>query len=376
MRIRARIVLLATLAMLLSAGAANATGRAPSPIYDGCYAWEHFPDQPISGAPSIFGYYGSFGTAFGGGFFNFYYESNGEEQVGQGLIDVNGIGHGYGPLWEYGPHPITRAYVMFGEMMYDLDVSNLPSADVDDSNKECDPDRLSVFETSLDTTDEPEESEEPEEVTDSTEPPAESEPEAESTPATEATITTEVTLTDSGGNTYGGWYWFGGILLIVGGGLYFLVTSDKADCIPLYVAWQQAKKACETAEAEVAKRKGMVQKAKDGLADQQRERKKWEDLVTEIEAELDQLKRSRGTSVGTGGTTFHRIPEGLVTAEGLESIIDAVQARLDSAKGNVPDISASEREWEKRVAEQEKALAEAEARAKTLCDQAAAAKKA
>jgi len=63
--------------------------------------------------------------------------------------------------------------------------------------------------------------------------------------------------------------------------------------------------------------------------------------------------------MGMGGTTYHRIPEGLVTSDGLQSIIDAVKARLQNAQDNIPEVGQDELDWQKRVADQEKRVQEA-----------------
>ena len=380
-RIRIALVVLAVSGLVAAPLAADA--QPPFMPYDTCFAARHFPPNPIDGAPSIFGFYASLGTRFMGGAFTFDYDGASGPQTGTGDIDNQGIGHGYGPAYAFGLHSLTTGTITDADgMTFDLDLSGL-SYDLGEDEPVCDMNDLSVVD------DAPKKSTSSTQETTSTSQASTSSTEADSTTSEATTSTVEATtstveespptsiqIVDDDGNTYIAWWWFGGILLVVGAGLFFFVRADEEDCIPLKAAWLRAKKECEEAKAEVKQRQAVLEEAKEALADAQAERKKWIDLAAEIEAELDQLRSSRGTSMSMGGTTYHRIPEGMVTAEGLESIIEAVEARLQNAKDNVPDVSQTELDWQKRVADQQKRVDDAQKRADELCKAAAAAKKA
>ena len=378
MTVRIRTALTASLVAAFMLAPIGVNAQPPYMPFDFCFAVQHFPSEPINNAPSRFGFYASFGTLFSGGAFTFDYDGASGSQTGSGEIDGNGIGHGYGPLFSYGQHNLTGGSITnSGGMSYDLDLSGL-SFEVGDPEPECDADDLSVINNA------------PEKTTGTTEPattatsqaPSSTTAEETTTTAEETTTTVEespatsIQIVDDGGNTYLAWWWTGGILLVVGAGLFFFARADQESRIPLKAAWLRARKKCDEAKAEVQRRKAVLEEAKEALAEAQAERQKWIDLVAEIEAELDQLKTARGSSMSMGGNTFHRIPEGMVTAEGLESIIDAVEARLANARGNVPDVSDSELDWQRRVGEQQQRVNDAQARADELYEAAAAAKRA
>lgn len=370
MRYRIRSVLL-LVSLLVVMVAPAASSQPPYPVYDYCLGVEHFPDEPIDGAPSRFGFYGSFGTYFGGGTFTFSYDGASGEQMGGGPIDSDGIGHGYGPLWSYGPHNVTGGTITMGGVTYDLDLSGL-TFEVNDDEPECDGNDLSVIDNT------------PEEETTTTTEATTTTTEATTTTAEATTTTTEpdespatsIQIIDEEGNSYLAWWVTGGILLVVGGGLFFFARAEEESCIPLKAAWLRAKKECDEAKGEVENRKRVLDEAREALKEAQKERQKWLDIVKEVEAELQELENARRSSVESGGVTYHRIAEGMVTAEGLEDIINSVKDRLQNAKDNVPDVSQSEKDWEQRVKDQEKRVKEAQDRADEKCKEAAAAKKA
>jgi hypothetical protein len=191
---RIRLILAMLVVTVLAVGPQAAAGQPTVTLYDSCLGVTHFPSDPIDGAPSIVGYYGSFGTRFAMGTSTFSYVGASGAQEGGGDIDSNGIGHGYGPLWMYGEHEMTGGTITHGDMTYPQDLGGLVF-EIGDDEPECDGNDLSVFDDATTTTAE----------------------------ATTSTISeppeTSVSITDGGGNTYTAWWWTGGIFLVVGAGM-------------------------------------------------------------------------------------------------------------------------------------------------------------
>ncbi|MCB2223771.1 MAG: hypothetical protein KQH83_06305 [Actinobacteria bacterium] len=196
------------------------------------------------------------------------------------------------------------------------------------------------------------------------------------TTVVEETPPTSIVVDDpETGTSYVGWWVGGGILLLVGAGVAFFARWNDP-CIPLKARWARARKACADARKHVEATRRNLQTARDGLGDAEEALREQDAAGAAAREQLERLQRARTSYVESGGTRFHRIPEGLVTADGLESIIDAVQAQVDSHEENMASWRRSVQEWEKRVQTQEQHVRDAEAAAAEKCAAAEAARKA
>ncbi|MFH2071678.1 MAG: hypothetical protein ABIJ75_02380, partial [Actinomycetota bacterium] len=196
------------------------------------------------------------------------------------------------------------------------------------------------------------------------------------TMAEEASPPTSIEEIDPGtGTSYVGWWITGGLILFVGGGVYFVARWNNP-CIPLKGRWMRAKKACEEARARVEKRRALLREAQQGLQEAKDQLAEQEAKIRAQREQLAQLERARGTSMTSGGTTFHRIPEGLLTSEGLESLIESVRQQIASHEAGTQYLRDSIANWQRIVTEQEAHVADAVAEAKAKCAAAEAAKKA
>jgi hypothetical protein len=113
--------------------------------------------------------------------------------------------------------------------------------------------------------------------------------------------------------------------------------SRKGPCDDEKAAWEAARRRCETAREELeAARRYLDEKraAGDGLRE-----------------ELGALERARESSIEESGKTYHQIPGGRVTPEGLEEVITAKRDQVVSAEGAVRTAEESVREWGRQVEE-------------------------
>ncbi len=381
-----RLAVAAITAMVLLVVPA-APGRAQPPFFpgDSCIGIDHFPDDPIGNAPSAVNFLFSIDPSLAGNDVMIMIDGSSGPQTGVGTIDSDGVGQVRAPLFSFGPHQITDLYINPGGVMGDIDFSGFGDNGafvVDDAENVCDPSGLSLVKGTTSTTTAPTTTTTVAETTTTVEETTTTVPETtttveETTTTFESSPPTSIQITDpETGTTYTAWWWIGGaILLVVGGGVFFLAREGDP-CIHLKGRWMQAKKACDEARAELEERKKSLNEALDGLKAASKEKKEWEDGVQELEEELASLERSRNTSAGTGGVTFHRIREGMVTSEGLESIIESVKRQLDSRRENVGSWDQSINEWKDRVKTHEKLVAAAQARVNELCAEAEKARKA
>ena len=358
-------------------------GSAQPPFFpaDSCIGIDHFPDNPIGNAPSAVEFLFSLDPTLAGNDVMITFDGASGVVESFGTINSAGIGMVRAPLFSFGPHQITDLYMNPGGVMADIDFSGIGDNGafvVDDAENVCDPGSLSLVKSATTTTTVPPTTTTTTTATTTTTI-AETTPTtetAETTATTESTPPTSIQIVDpETGTSFTAWWWIGGLLLVVGGGVFFFAREGDP-CIPLKARWVQAQKACDEAKAEVEVRRKSLNEALEGLKDASKEKNEWEEGVKELEDELASLERSRGSSVGTGGTTFHRIREGLVTSKGLESIIEAVKNQLESRRENVGSWDESNNQWKEHVKTHEKLVAEAQARVNELCAAAEAARKA
>lgn len=195
-------------------------------------------------------------------------------------------------------------------------------------------------------------------------------PEEETSPPTSTVITDPVD-----GTSYLGWWIGGGLLILVGGGVFFVAHWNNS-CIPLKGRWIRAMKACEEARRRLEERRASLQEAKQGLQDAEDQMREQDAKADAQREQLERLERARRSSMESGGTTFHRIPEGLVTADGLESIIESIRQQVESHEEAMESWREAVEGWQDTVRDHERHVTEAEAEAKAKCDAAEAAKKA
>jgi hypothetical protein len=131
------------------------------------------------------------------------------------------------------------------------------------------------------------------------------------------------------------------VVLLVGAlaalGAFLWWRSQKGDCADELAAWSAAKKRCETARGELAAARAYLD-AKGAALDG-------------LRGELDALERAGESSIEERGTTYHRIPGGRVTPEGLEEVMTAKRDQVRSAEDAVRTAEESVGAWQERVEE-------------------------
>ncbi|MCI0544241.1 MAG: hypothetical protein L0Z49_07305 [Actinobacteria bacterium] len=294
-----------------------------------CLEIDHFPDQPIDGAPSIVGLIIRLPPDLGGMELFFEYTGASGDQQGSGPIDDTGVGTAYGPLYQFGPHNVTDVYVEVDNERNPVMPLDETQFTVDSNETTCDPSALapvaveSTTTTGVSTTTMPE-------------------------PTTSVAPSTTVTTAPS--TPQGTSVWpivaivLGSLLLLPG---LILLLRPKDPCARLRELW-------EAAEARARLAAESLEKARQEL-----ERRR--DLTKDVKAELAELESARGTFITDRGVTYHQIAEGLVTAEGLEELIASHQRRISDAEAAEADAAKSVADWEQRVADLKAAAVEARA---------------
>lgn len=303
---------------------------AQTPIMPGgsCIEVDHFPPQPINNAPSISRFFVALPPEYAGDFMVVMIEGASGPQQGTGLIAPDGLGQAEVPLFSFGPHQVVNLFIN-NDTMIPVEFDSLVNGGaftVDESEPACDPDSIVRVAAPTTTT-------------------------AATTTTTSAptTTTTAATTTGEGINLLP-WLLIalGGLLAVVG-----LFLLAKKSCDELYRLWQSAQRRYETCMEELTKSQAWL------------EEKRAQRYL--IEQELARLEQSAATgSITEGGTTYQSLPgEGLVTEEGMTSIIETTQAQLESARQTE---SMGEEMVETWRLETEKAAAEAEAARKAYED--------
>jgi hypothetical protein len=310
---------------------------AQTPIMPGgsCIEVDHFPPQPINNAPSISRFFVALPPEYAGDFIVVMIDGASGPQQGTGPIAPDGLGQAEVPLFSFGPHQVVNLFIN-NDTMIPVEVDSLVNGGaftVDESEPACDPD--SIVRVAGPTT---------------TTTAATTTTTAATTTTTAATTTTSApTTTTTAATTAGeGINWLPWLLIALGGllaivGLFLLA---KKSCDELYRLWQSAQQRYETCMDELTKSQAWLE-----------EKRAQRHL---IEQELARLEKSTATgSITEGGTTYQSLPgEGLVTEEGMTSIIESTQAQLESARQTE---SMGEEMVESWRLETEKAAAEAEA---------------
>ncbi len=154
------------------------------------------------------------------------------------------------------------------------------------------------------------------------------------TTAVVATTTTATSTTGGGGEFPWGWFLgTGGLLAGLGWLIYQL--SAKRNCLPLLKDWQTKQKRCDTSLEELNKARQWLREKRNRLG--------------ELQEELSSLERARRSSIEMRDVEYHRIPEGLVTTEGLESIVSAKQDQIAGAGNAVATGEEMVERWEEMV---------------------------
>jgi hypothetical protein len=152
-------------------------------------------------------------------------------------------------------------------------------------------------------------------------------------------------------------------------------VANRGPCSELLARWKRLQKECDEARKRLKEREARLDEARRGLLDAEAEYREQDAAADALREQLARLQSAGRSSVTYGGTTYHRIPEGLVTAEGLQSILDSVQRQIDGHEANMQSWQDSVDHWKDLVEEHEANVAGARAEAKEKCAEAAAAKK-
>ncbi|MCP3975730.1 MAG: hypothetical protein GY720_14690 [bacterium] len=351
-------------------------------IGDSCVQITHFPGNPINDAPSRTDIYFTVTPMYGGSSVHAAIGGASGPQTGEGMVDSSGIGSVGLPLFAFGEHTIGDIELTMNGATSSIDPMAIGGGIfvVNDNEPRCDTTTLILVPPPPSTTSPPATTSTTTTTTTTTAAPTVSTnaPEATTSAPSAASTTTPPTTTAPAGGGGGGlpiWLPIGGILILVGGGLIIVGRGGK-DCSELLRKWQEAQALCDTATETLAQAEENLQTAKDGFRDAEEQFRDQDRKADEDRAQLATLQRAQRSSIESGGITFHRIPEGLLTSDGLQSIIDSLEAKIRSHDEAVQSWKDSMEQWQKRVEQQQASVDEARARMKELCQAAKAAEKA
>ncbi len=307
-----------------------------------CFEIQHFPSEPIGNAPSKVVMFVALPPEWGGGFILVNIDGASGPQQGTGPVDPDGLARAELPLFSFGPHQVVGLVVDNNTATAPVDMSALVDGGaftVDNSEPTCDPASIPRVAAPTTTT-----------ASTTTTTAATTTTTAAATTTTAAPTTTTAPATTSGGINLLPWILIalGGLLAIAG-----LFLLAKKSCDELYRLWQAALRRYETCMEEFTKSQAWLEEKR---AESHR-----------VAEELARLEKSAATgSVTDGGTTYQSLPgEGLVTDQGMSSIIKSTQAQLESLRQAEAMGEEMVENWR---LETEKAAAEAEAAQKAYED--------
>jgi hypothetical protein len=305
--------------LTLPVGATPAATLTPA---DECVEVDHFPSEPIGDSPSKAILYFTIPSEFGGWEIAVLVDGASGEVEGVGTVADDGLSTVEIPLNAYGAHGVREALLSLGAEVVGVEL--LPGGfTVDAAEPVCDP--ASLVRAALPTTTSA----------------AATTTEAPSTNTTGGPSTTTATTpfvaesqTPADGNVVTipwGWVGLGTGLPLLLFGLWLLVGPGR-DCERLRQEWEALQRqydeirfAFDQAMAHLAERRA---------------------IRSGIEADIAGIERtgSMGGSV-EGSTRFKLIPEGKVTEEGYDAILQTVRDQLDSARDGERMAEESVEEW-------------------------------
>ena len=312
-----------------------ATAPATVTPADDCVEIDHFPSEPIGGSPSKAILYFTIPPEFGGWEVAVLIDGASGEVEGAGTVADDGLGTVAIPLNAYGAHEVREALLSLGAEVVGVEL--LPGGfTVDAAEPVCNP--ASLVRAALPTTTSA--------ATTTTEAPSTTTTGAPTTTVATAPLVTEGELPTDGdvGTIPWGWIGLGTGLPLLLFGLWLLISPGR-DCERLRREWEARQRQYDEIRHAFDQALAHLEERRAGRF--------------EIESEIAGIERTGGMGGSAEGSTrFKLIPEGKVTEEGYDAILQTVRDQLDSAREGERMAEESVEEWRRQL---EDAAAQAEA---------------